>query len=437
MVHRGDAGMRISIIGTGYVGLVTGVVFADKGHSVICVDTDAEKVEMINRGEPPIFERDLEPMLKRVVEGGKLSATTDLDEAVLNSEVSFICVGTPVGSFDYIDLRYIKEASKSLGKALRGKDSYHVVVVKSTVVPGTTEHVVIPILEEYSGKKAGEDFGVVMVPEFLREGNAVYDSLNPDRVIIGGLDERSMNIVKELYRDYEDRFFITNPRTAEMIKYATNSFLVTKISFINEIGNICKLLGIDVYDVAKALGMDRRISPHFLNAGIGFGGSCFPKDVKALIGKAGEVYYYPIILNAALEVNERQALRVVELLEKMVDSLDGKDVVVLGLAFKPGTDDIREAPSIRIIQTLLNKGARVHATDPKAVKNAKKVLGQHENLKFYEDAREAVKQGEYVLIVTEWDEYRDEELYRDKVVIDGRRVEEAKKKSKHYEGVCW
>jgi len=329
--------MKISIIGTGYVGLVTGVVFAKNGHEVTCVDIDETRVEMINSGRPPIYENDLEPMLQEALDSGRLSATTDLKGAIHSSHVSFVCVGTPSGSFDYIDLRYIKEASRAIGEAIKDKSSYHVVVIKSTVVPGTTEHVVLPRLEKHSEKKVGEGFGVAMTPEFLREGNAVYDSLHPDRIIIGGINGRSTELLKKLYKEFEDRMFITDPKTAEMIKYATNSFLVTKISFINEMGNLCKLLGIDAYDVSRALAMDKRISPHFLNAGIGFGGSCFPKDVKALVGKAGEVYYYPTMLNAALNVNERQALKIVELLEKKAGTIEGKNVAVLGLAFKPGT----------------------------------------------------------------------------------------------------
>jgi UDPglucose 6-dehydrogenase len=222
-----------------------------------------------------------------------------------------------------------------------------------------------------------------------------------------------------------------------MIKYATNSFLAVKISFINEIGNICKLLGIDVYDVAKGLGLDHRISPHFLRAGLGFGGSCFPKDVKALVGKAKEAYYRPVILNAALEVNETQPLRLIELLERRAGDLRGKDVAVLGLAFKPGTDDMREAPSIKIIHALITKGARVHAHDPEAIENAKKIFGTHERLFFYESVMDALAKSRYVLIVTEWEEYRNRELYRGKEVFDGRRVLEARELSDYYEGICW
>ncbi len=427
--------MRIAIVGTGYVGLVTGACFAELGNRVVCVDIDRERVEKINRGEAPFYEEGLDELLKKHVPG-RLRATTSLEEAIGESDVSFISVGTPSGLMDYIDLKYVEEVSRGIGKCLREKEEYHLVVVKSTVVPGTTEHSVLPLIERYSGKKAGRDFGIAMNPEFLREGSAIYDFMNPDRIIIGCMDERSCSMLKELYRDFKCPIMITDPKTAEMIKYATNSFLATKISFINDIGNICKQLGIDVYEVAKGMGLDSRISPEFLRAGIGFGGSCFPKDVKALVGKAKEVYYRPVVLNAALELNETQPLRLIELLEKRVGPLRGKHVAVLGLAFKPGTDDMREAPSIKVITSLLMKGATVHAADPKAVPVARKIFGEHERLRLYENAKEAVKNCKYVLIVTEWEEFRDEELYRGKVVIDGRRVPEAKV-AEHYEGVCW
>ncbi|MBI5253769.1 MAG: UDP-glucose/GDP-mannose dehydrogenase family protein [Euryarchaeota archaeon] len=428
--------MKISIIGTGYVGLVTGACLAELGNEVACVDIDKNRVSTINSGASPIYEKDLEPMLKRNVTAGRLRATADLGEAVNATDISFISVGTPSGVLDYIDLKYVEKVSSDVGKILKDKNSYHLVVVKSTVLPGTTEYSVLPLLEKNLGKKAGSDFGVAMNPEFLREGNAVEDFMHPDRIVIGGIDKKSTKILLELYKDFKCPVVTTNPKTAEMIKYATNSFLVTKISFINEIGNVCKLLGIDVYEVAKGLGMDSRIGEKFLNAGVGFGGSCFSKDVKALVGKAKEVYYRPIILSAALEVNEAQPLRLVESLEKKAGSLKGTDVAVLGLAFKPGTDDMREAPSIKIIHALLKKGARVHATDPKAINEAKKIFEKHERLLYYDSADEAVKHAKYVLIVTEWNEFRRKELYKGKVVIDGRRIEEARA-ADEYEGLCW
>lgn len=428
--------MKVSIIGTGYVGLVTGACFADLGNNVICVDIDEDRVDAINKGKPPIYEAGLEEMLKRGLKAGRIRASIDLRKAVLESEISFICVGTPSGLLDYIDLKHVEEVSREIGKALKEKAAYHVVVVKSTVVPGTTEHSVIPTLEKYSGKKCGADFGVCMNPEFLREGRAIDDFLHPDRIVIGGIDDRSTQRVKQLYEGFKSTIMETDPKTAEMIKYSTNSFLVTKISFINEIGNICKPLGIDVFEVARGLAMDSRISPEFLKSGIGFGGSCFPKDVKALVGKAKEAYYRPIILNAALELNELQPLRLVELLERKAGPLKNLDVTLLGLAFKPGTDDMREAPSLKIIHSLLQKGVMVHLTDPEAIDEAKKILGKHERIKYYSSADEAVKKARYVLIVTEWDEFKRPDLYKGKVVIDGRRIEEARI-ADEYEGVCW
>lgn len=893
--------MRISIVGTGYVGLVTGACFAELGNEVVCVDVSEERVEQINGAVPPIYEEGLEELLERHVPGGRLRATTDLREAVESTEVSFISVGTPSGLMDYIDLQYVEKVSRDIGEILGGKEDYHLVVVKSTVVPGTTEHSVLPSLERYSGKMAGRDFGVAMNPEFLREGSAVEDFMHPDRVVLGTIDDSSTEILLKLYSDFSCPTMTTTPKTAEMIKYATNSFLATKISFINDIGNICKLLGIDSNEVARGLGMDSRVSPKFLKAGIGFGGSClsgedyvcinsgrgmevlkfedvfekyvedgeitapvhalsfcdrgsrfskvlaftkreysgtllriktsmgkmisttprhpflvqengalmlryaadlregdyipvitsmpnggsarridliqelqgssigkikvrpiskkfseykreiraglkgkgweswriydffrknymrleaylevedkipikredlyiftskgrmtyvkavvpldakfwrlvgyylsegctsheagsrgervrvqfhfnasekeyiadirgllqelgvrtsvvekgsaisilassrvlgylfeevlncgrdsytaripqaayleseeckmallsglfrgdghvafpghtravvldygtisyelaqgmilllhslgvvpsykkswslkstdyahfirvsareqveklksifprtvedkissrlksykraikptghknlfgfgfvkvrkvekvpyegyvysmeverdhtfvagsgiithncFPKDVKALVGKAKEVYYRPAMLNAALELNEVQPLKIIELLEKRAGRINGIDVAVLGLAFKPGTDDMREAPSIKIVTSLLIKGARIHATDPKALGEARKIFGEHERLNLCRTPEEAVEKSRYVLIVTEWEEFRREELYRGKVVVDGRGIEEARA-AEHYEGVCW
>ncbi len=427
---------KISIIGTGYVGLVTGVCFAELGNEVICVDIDEERVKQINLSIPPIYEKGLKELLEKNVKNKKIVATSDLRKAVMSTDISFICVGTPSGFIDCIDLKYVEEVSEDIGAIIKEKN-YHIVVVKSTVVPGTTEHSVIPLLEKHSQKRAGKDFGVAMNPEFLREGNAIKDFLYPDRIVIGGIDEKSTDALYKLYKDFTCPILkASSPKTAEMIKYATNSFLVTKISFINEIGNICKSLGIDVYEVAEGLGMDSRVSPQFLNAGIGFGGSCFPKDVEALVGKAKEVYYRPIVLNAALDLNEGQALRLVELLEKKIGSLKGVKIVVLGLAFKPGTDDMREAPSIKIIHNLLNKGAEICATDPQAVEEAKKIFGANDRLKFVDSPEEAVKFGKHVLIVTEWEEFKNKALYKGKVVMDGRRIDEAKI-AEYYEGVCW
>lgn len=423
--------MNICVIGTGYVGLVSGVCFASLGHKVTCVDIDTKRVDDINSGVPPIYEAGLEEMLGSVLSKKRLTATTDLKAAVQGSDISFICVGTPSGLLGDIDLKYIEDVGRDIGRYIT--DKYHVIVMKSTVVPGTTDFSLIPLVESSSGKKAGQ-FGVAMNPEFLREGTAIEDFLHPDRIVVGGIDERSTEAVAELYKDFDAPLMKTNPKTAEMIKYATNSFLATKISFINEIGNISKSLGIDSYEVARGLSLDSRVSPSFLRAGLGFGGSCFPKDVKAIVGKAKEVYYHPLVLNAALELNETQPLRLIRLAEDKLGSLKGRDVVVFGMAFKPGTDDMREAPSIKIISSLLKKGAFVHATDPQATSAAREILG--EKIKYYVNPREAAAMGDVVFIITEWDEYRNEDLYKGKTVFDGRNIKEARV-AKYYEGICW
>ncbi len=423
--------MKISVIGSGYVGLVTGVGFVKVGNEVVFVDIDDKKIQMINQATPPIYEEGLEELMRKF--RGRYYATNDFKEAVLNSDVTFICVGTPSKGDGSIDLTYIKEASKEIGKALRDKEGHHVVVVKSTVLPGTTEGVVKPILEEYSGKKAFEDFGLAMNPEFLREGVALRDFLNPDRIVIGVQDERTKQILEELYKPINAPKLIVDIKTAEMIKYASNAFLATKISFANEIGNICKKLGIDSWKVFEGVGLDHRISPHAFKSGAGFGGSCFPKDVRALINKAKEIGEEPLILEAVIEVNERQPLKLIELLKKHVPDLKGKTVGVLGLAFKPNTDDVRETRAISVIQKLLEEGAKVIAYDPKAMENFKQLFSQVE---YANSAQEVLKKTDIVLIQTEWSEF--EELdYSGKIVIDGRRVKAAEKTARIYEGVCW
>ncbi len=423
--------MKISIVGSGYVGLVTGIGFAEKGHNVIFLDVDKHKIELINSGKPPIYEKGLAELMKKNKD--RYYATTKYEEAITKSEITFICVGTPSKDDGYIDLKYVKSASKKIGKVLADKDDFHVVVVKSTVVPGTTENVVKPIIEEKSGKKAFEDFGLAMNPEFLREGNAVNDFFNPDRIVIGVKDERTKSILEELYKPFKCPKLITDIKTAEMIKYASNAFLATKISFANEIGNICKKLGIDVYEVFRGVGLDHRINPAFFRAGIGFGGSCFPKDVKALIRKAEELGEEPRILKAVIEVNERQPLKLIELLKKHVSNLNGKTVGVLGLAFKPDTDDVRESRAIPIVRALLKEGANIVAYDPKAMDNFRKFFPQ---IEYAKSAEEVIAKSDAVLIVTEWKEFEKLD-YHGKIVIDGRRVEKAMKEAKIYEGICW
>lgn len=429
--------MRISIIGTGYVGTVTGACFAHRGNEVTCVDIDPVRIEKINKGIPPIYEEGLDDLLKEHA-GKNLKATADYDYAIANTDISFICVPTPTDSSGKIDLRFIREASRSIGERLRKKNSYHVVVVKSTVVPETTEKVVTPILEQAAGKIAGRDFGVGMNPEFLREGKAVHDFMNPDRIVVGADDPRAGEVIRKLYAGYKCPLLTVDTKTAEMIKYVSNSFLATKISFSNEVGNICKRLGIDTYQVMEGVGLDARISPHFLRSGLGFGGSCFPKDVKALVGKASEVDYEPILLKTVLEVNERQPAIALRLLKEHVPELKGRKIAVLGLAFKNDTDDIRESRAIPLIGMLLAEGASVAAYDPMASGHMKQV---YPNIAYCNTAGDALEGADACLIATEWEEFgrlgTEFGRMKSRIVIDGRRVVNPDGKGLVYEGICW
>ncbi len=430
-----ETNMKISIIGTGYVGTVSAACFAEIGHEVICVDIDEAKIDQINRGVPPIYEEGLSELLKKRA-GKNLSATSDYDIGVMNSDVSFICVGTPSDSLGNIDLSIVKAASLSIGESLRNKKSYHVVVVKSTVVPETTENVVLPIIENAASKHTGE-FGIAMNPEFLREGRAVYDFMHPDKIIVGSMDKRAGDIVASLYRGIECEVTQTNIRTAEMIKYANNAFLATKISFANELGNICKHLGIDTYEVMSAIGKDFRIGQHFLNSGAGFGGSCFPKDLKALIGKAEYIGYDPILLKSVVAVNEEQPLRMVQMLKDKLGDMKGKKVAVLGLAFKNNTDDVRESRSIAVIKELIDAEANVHAYDPMANENMKKLFN---NIEYHFCAEDALRDADACLIMTEWEEFRslnkEFNVMRNRLVIDGRHMLTSRKDIE-YIGLCW
>ncbi|MEM2031004.1 MAG: UDP-glucose/GDP-mannose dehydrogenase family protein [Archaeoglobaceae archaeon] len=412
--------MKLAVIGAGYVGLVTGIGFASLGHEITFVDVDAKKVEMIGKAEPPLYEKGLKELMKNL---SNYRATTEFKE-IEDSEIVFICVGTPFKDEKKMDLSQLESAALEISKYL----SRQTIVVRSTVLPGTTENL-IPIFEKY-GKKAFADFGIAYNPEFLREGNALQDFFNPDRIVVGAEDERSKKILSELYRDFNCPKIFTNIKTAEMIKLVANAFLSTKISFANEIGNVCKKLGIDCYEVFEAVGLDHRISPHFFKAGLGFGGSCLPKDLKALISKAVEVGEEPRILKAVLEVNESQPLRMIEILKKHLGSLEGKKIGVLGLAFKPETDDVRDARSMVVVSKLLEEGAEIVAYDPKAMENFRKIFP---NIEYRKSALEVIEEAEAILIVTEWSEFEGVDC-KGKLVVDGRRV---KVKNAKYEGVCW
>lgn len=429
--------MRISVVGGGYVGLITSAGFAEKGHTVVCVDIDGDKVRQINGKRSPIYEKQLDSILESVVPK-KLKASSDLEDAVLSSELTFICVGTPSEDGGSVDLKYVREVSEQIGRILKKKGEYHLVVVKSTVVPGSTDGTVIPLLEKHSGKKAGKDFGVAMNPEFLREGNAVEDFKNPDRIVIGSIDDRSGDILEKLYFEFKSPVLRVNLKTAEMIKYASNSFLALKVSFINEVGNICKKLGVDVYDVARGVGLDHRISPSFLRAGPGWGGSCFPKDVSALAYKANEVGVEPRMLNAALEVNRDQPKVFVDIVKSRV-KLRGKRAAVLGLTFKADTDDVRDSPAIPIINLLLDEGANVVGYDPKGTENAKKILKNR--IEYASSVREALRDADVALIITEWAEFQkiDFNPMKTKRVFDSRKIlnEDLLPEDVEYEGICW
>jgi len=423
--------MNISIIGTGYVGLVSAACFAKLGNNVICLDIDEEKVKKINNSIPPIYEKNLEKILRE--NKNRIKATTDYKNTIEKTEITFICVGTPSNKDGSIDLSYVKKVSEQIGKYLKNKKKYHVVVVKSTVLPGTTQNIVLPIIEKNSGKKAGKDFGLGMNPEFLREGVAINDFLNPDRVVNGSYDEKTKKILKEIYKDFSCPIMETSLNAAEMIKYASNCFLAAKISYINEIGNMCKKLGIDTYDVAEGMGLDKRINRSFLNAGIGWGGSCFPKDTKALRAWAEKQKITSKMIDSTIKVNEKQPLQLITLLKKHIPKLENKKITVLGLSFKPETDDIRDTRAMPIINQLKKEKAQIKAYDPKATKNFKKI---HPDIKYYENANDAIKDAEAVLITTEWDEFKKID-FSGKLVIDGRRLKNAEKTAETYEGVCW
>ncbi|MEM1239824.1 MAG: UDP-glucose/GDP-mannose dehydrogenase family protein [Cyanobacteria bacterium P01_H01_bin.26] len=443
--------MKVSIVGTGYVGLVSGVCLAEKGHQVTCVDIDQAKVDKINQGIPPIYEDGLEELLKKNIQTN-LKATTDLRQAVMESQISLIAVGTPFDG-QTIDLRFIETVARQIGEVLKDKDDYHVVVVKSTVVPGTSDEVVLPIVEAASGKKAGEAFGIGMNPEFLKEGEAIVDFMNPDRIVLGGIDEKALSVMEELYAVFPNVDQITtNCKTAEMIKYTANSLLATMISFSNEIGNLCAATGsVDVVDVMRGVHLDKRLTPiletgeriipsftTYLGAGCGFGGSCFPKDVKAL--KAyGEQRLFPMpLLEAVLKVNAAQPYKMLTLLQKYVADLNDVRITVLGLAFKPGTDDMRESPAIPVIQELLAKGAVVQAYDPIAQHEAQKIFDAGK-VEYADSLETAIKGSQAILIMTRWAEFNAlpellKSLDEAPVVIDGRRML-AKQDLAKYDGI--
>ena len=422
--------VAISVIGMGYVGLCTAATFASKGFRTIGIDIDEKRIEKIQQGRAPIYEPQLEGMLKKALRKKLLEATTDMSE-VFGSSSTFLTVGTPSKEDGSIDLTYVERATEELGKALREENSYHLVIVKSTVIPGTTNKTVKPILTKFSSKTIGAGLGLCCNPEFLKEGTAINDALRPDKIIIGADDKKSANTLRQLYVRFYGKnlptVILTSPETAELVKYASNAFLATKVSFIDTIANIAQQIpGVDVNQIASAIGHDPRIGPLFLKAGPGYGGSCFHKDLQALINFTESLGYSPILLRATEETNEKQAERVVELAEKLTGPLEQKRIAVLGLAFKKDTDDIREAASLRVISLLLKRRARIVAYDPLAIPNARKLLG--ETVEFAEDERSAVKGADCSIIMTEWNQFRKLRaedylaLMRTPNLIDARRL---------------
>jgi UDPglucose 6-dehydrogenase len=398
--------MHIAVIGTGYVGLVTGACFAEFGVDVTCVDVDSQKIERLLDGVVPIYEPGLEQLVTKNVQAGRLHFTTDVKQAVEQSLVIFLAVGTPPKEDGSADMRFVEAAARSVAEHMNG---YKVIVTKSTVPIGTGEQL-RKLISEHQKKQF--HFGIVSNPEFLREGAAINDFMRPDRVVIGSGDEEAIAIMRDLYRPLyliETPFVITSLESAELAKYAANAFLATKISFINEIANMCDRIGCDVHDVAKAIGMDRRIGNKFLHPGPGFGGSCFPKDTRALASLAREFGADSLIVDAVIEVNERQRAMMIPKIEKLAGELRGKTIAVLGLAFKPETDDMREAPSIDIIRGLLERDAHVRAYDPVAMTEAKKFLPEVE---YCEDEYQAVTNADVMVFMTEWNQFRALDMQR-------------------------
>lgn len=423
--------LNISVIGGGYVGLVTASCFAYLGHTVRIVEIDAKKADLINQGVPPIYEEKLEDILKQTA--GKNLSAQSIYSGIEDADIIIICVGTPPQDDGSADLTYITRASESIGSALKGSSKYHVITVKSTVPPGTTESVVIPAVVKLLGD-ASDSVGFCMNPEFLREGRAIDDFLHPDRIVIGGSSEKAIQVVQKAYEKLDAPVITTSLKAAEMIKYTSNAFLATKISFSNEIGNICKKIGIDVYEVMKGVGYDHRINPYFLNAGLGFGGSCFPKDVMALIRLAERNGEEPALLKSVIDVNEQQPGRIIQILQARIGNIRGKKITILGLAFKDNTDDVRDSRSIPVIEELLAQGALISAFDPMATESMKKLFP---DITYHTNPGEALEGTDACLVLTEWPEFSDlkDEFSRMKsqVIIEGRKILSCS----GIEGVCW
>jgi len=411
---------NICVIGVGYVGLVTGVCLADLGNRVICLNRDKSKCDKLKKGVMPIYEPGLEEIVRRNYAAGRLDFTTSYDQALEDVEYVFIAVGTPSGAEGEADLAHINQAAEGIASRLRQST---IIVNKSTVPIGTGDWVADIIRENMPDQDV--EFSVVSNPEFLREGSAVYDFMNPDRIVLGSTNPAAAHRVAELYYPLQAPIIVTDLRTAEMIKYASNAFLATKISFINEMANICEALGADVTEVARGMGMDRRIGPHFLGAGVGWGGSCFPKDVKALAHMASTHGAHPQLLRAVMEINYDQRKRVIQKLRDILGGFRGKTIGVLGLAFKPNTDDMRDAPSIEIIHMLQHEGAQVKAYDPQAMETARRILT---DVTYCENPYTVAEDADALILMTEWNEFKQldmmriKETMRQPILLDGRNI---------------
>ena len=421
--------MNITVIGTGYVGLVTGACLADAGNNVFCLDVDANKIARLNRGEIPIFEPGLEAIVKRNEEAGRLRFSTDVPASVLHGELQLIAVGTPPGEDGSADLQHVIAAARSVGRHM---DGYKVVVTKSTVPVGTADKVKQAIIEEQKKRHLGNDFTVVSNPEFLKEGAAVEDFMRPDRIIVGSDDARAIAMLRQLYAPFQrnrERIIVMSVRSAELTKYAANAMLATRISFMNEIANLAEAIGADIEEVRRGIGSDPRIGYQFLYPGVGFGGSCFPKDVKALQRTAADAGRALRVVNAVEEVNEAQKhVLGFKIRDRFGQQLRGKCFAIWGLAFKANTDDMREAPSLALIEDLVGAGATVRAYDPAAGHEAKKLFAESRNVTIVPHAVDALEGADALAIVTEWQEFRSPDFagikktLKTPAIFDGRNL---------------
>jgi UDPglucose 6-dehydrogenase len=413
--------MNLAVVGTGYVGLVAGTCFAESGNDVACVDIDEAKIAILKQGQIPIYEPGLEEMVRRNAEEQRLSFTTDLAAAVKKAAIVFIAVGTPQGATGHANLDYVRATAKGIAQAM---DSFKIIVTKSTVPVGTADQIKRWIEEESS-----QPCAVISNPEFLKEGSAVEDFMKPDRVVLGGEHPEALEAVKELYEPFVrtgNPILVMDSRSAEMSKYAANAMLATKISFINEVSRLCGEMGADISEVRRAMALDRRIGPHFIFPGVGYGGSCFPKDIRAMISMGGEAPEM-LLLKAVEQVNERQKGLLVEKVRRHFgENLSGLTFALWGLAFKPRTDDMRDAPSITVIEELLKAGAHVHAHDPEAMEEAKKVFG--DRIRYASRNYDALEGASALLVLTEWNEFRRpnfqriKQLLRSPIIFDGRNI---------------